>query len=273
MNLVEMTKKVAIAIVVSAVLAPLALSGCMALLFSGGVGNIIRNARPAPDPHGPRITRARMKATEEIEAALTAIDSQAGFTSYATSTDDRCYKGENNWKIKDGYAHRCTVRMTRFYGLNGDFRAHVLGLEDSLASSGWQMPRSTSADLPPTTFREMFERYYDVYCSGTRIAVFGSGPVTQPRCEVSRLPRSSSDGYRKADLVLWIECAEREDGHHFMMDLTQRVPVGALFKEHDRKFNLYSKTDLQDVEALVQRITSSHRYVVSVTVQRTYFEN
>ena len=267
------TKTVAIGIIAFAVMAAMTLTACTTLLFSGGAGNIVRNLKPAPDVNGPSITHKRVKATGEIKAALAVVDAGAGFTSYATSTDDRCYKGENDWKIKEGYAHRCTVRETRFYGMSGDFRANMLGLEDLLASGGWQLPRSSLPEQPPASFREMFTKYYDVYCTGNRIAVFGSGPVVGPQCEVSRLPRSASDGYKKGDLVLWIEYAERGEGNPFMMDFMQKVPIGGLFKESDPTFNLYEKRNLQDVPALVRDIASSHRYAVSVTVQNTYFEN
>jgi hypothetical protein len=266
-------KKVALAIVAFAAVVTLTLTGCAALLFSGGAGNVIRNLKPAPDVESRTITRKRLRATEAVEAALATLDAGTGFTSYATSTDDRCYKGENDWKIKEGYAHRCTVRITRFHGMSGDFRANMLGLEHLLEADGWQLPRSTFADLPPATFREMFATYYDVHCSGNQIAVFGSGRIARPTCEVSRLPRSRSDGYRKSNLVLWIECAERGESNLFMMDFVQRVPIGALFKERDRNFNLYQKTNLQEVEAQFREITASHRYVLSVTVQETYFEN
>jgi hypothetical protein len=250
------TKKVAIAIGASAAVVTLTLSGCMTLLFSGGVGNVVRNLKPAPDVEGRTITRKRLRATEEVEAALAAVDAGTALTSYATSTDDRCYQGENDWKIKDGYAHRCTVRMTRFYG-SDEFRRHVLGLEDQLASSGWQ--------LPPATFREMFATYYDVYCRGQRIAVFGVGPITPMQCEVSKLPRSGSDEYKKGHLVLWIEGAERGERNLVRMGFLQSMPVGIR--------TLYEKKNLQNVETLIQDITTSQRYVLSVTVAKTYFEN
>src|SRR5262245_39637409 len=86
-----------------------------------------------PDPESRSVIRARVKATKEVEDSLAVLDTSTGFSSYATSTDDRCYKGENNWKIKDGFANRCTVRITRFYGIGDDFRAQRLGLEDVLA--------------------------------------------------------------------------------------------------------------------------------------------
>jgi hypothetical protein len=260
---VRSTKGIATAIVVLAPAATLLLSGC-SLLFSGGPGNIVRNLKSAPDAESPAIARERLRATEEIEAALAAVDAGSGFTSYATATGDRCYKGENDWKITDGYAHRCTVRTTRFYGMSGDFRAQMLGLEDLLASGGWQPPRSLP-DLPPATFREMFATYYDRYCSGNRIAVFGVGVDPLP-CEVSKLPRSGSNGYKKGHLVLWIECAERGESDLYMMDLMQRGP-------RDREPNLYQKTSLQDVAAQVREITASDRYVVAVTIEQTYFEN
>jgi hypothetical protein len=266
---VSAMRKVALAIVAFAALAALTLSGCETLLFSGGVGNIIRNHTPAPDVNGQALTRKRLEASEDLKAALAFLDAGTALASYATSTDDRCYKGENNAKITDGYAHRCTVRMTRFYGMSGDFRAQMIGVEDLLASAGWQMPRSISADLPPPTFREMFVQYYDVWCRGSHIAIFGSG-VVAPTCEISKLPRSGSNGYRKGHLALWIECAERGESNLFMMDLMQKVPTG---KEYSPEYILYEKTDVQDLKAVVEGITASHRYVISVTVQETYFEN
>lgn len=260
-------KKVGILIVALTALFPLALTGCMSLLFSGGVGNIIKNHKPAPDVDGETITRKRLRATEEIAAALAVLDARSGLTSYATGSDDRCDKGENDAFTRDGYAHRCTVRMTRFYGTSGNFRTHMLGLEDLLAASGWQLPRST--------FHEMFANYYDVYCDGPRIAVFGAGPGVRPQCEVSKLPRSASDGYKKGALILWIEYGERGGDTLYvtdMMNIMQRVPI-TTFKEGDRKFDLYHKQDLQNVGALVEDITAAHQYVLSVTIQDTYFEN
>ena len=252
------TKKVTrLAIVVLAAVFTPMLSGCLSLLFSGGVGNIYRNLKPAPEAEGRTLTRKRERATRDAEAALAFVDTAPGLTSYATSTDDRCYKGENDWKITDGFAHRCTVRTTRFYGTSGDFKSQLLGLEDLLASGGWQMPRST--------FRSMFATYYDRYCPTPHIALFGVG-VGQPSCEVSRLPRTGSEGYRKGRIGLWIECAERGQDNFSMMDVMQKGPnVG--------RSSFFQKTKLQDVNVQVQDITATHRYVISVTVEETYFEN
>jgi hypothetical protein len=50
------------------------------------------------------------------------------------------------------------------------------------------------------------------------------------------------------------------------------VPV-TLYKEGDPKFDLYKKQNLQNVNALIEDITASHPYVLSVTLQKTYFEN
>lgn len=49
------TKRVAIGIVGFAAVGCLTLAGCMTLLFSGGVGNIVKNLKPAPDVDGRRI--------------------------------------------------------------------------------------------------------------------------------------------------------------------------------------------------------------------------
>jgi hypothetical protein len=119
----------------------------------------------------------------------------------------------------------------------------------------------------------MFVTYYDVWCTGRRIAVFAASPIPPMRCEPSKLPHVGSDGYKKGKLVLWLEFAERGQDNLFMMDMVQRVPVGGIFKDSDRRYNLYQQTSLQDVQAVARNVTASHDYVLSVTVEQTYFEN
>lgn len=72
------TKRVAIGIVGFAAVGCLTLAGCMTLLFSGGVGNIVKNLKPAPDVDGRRITRKRAEATQAVESALAAVERQSG---------------------------------------------------------------------------------------------------------------------------------------------------------------------------------------------------
>lgn len=57
-----------------------------------------------------------------------------------------------------------------------------------------------------------------------------------------------------------------------MMNIMQRVPI-AIYKEGNRRLDLYHKQSLQDVGALVEDITAAHQYVLSVTIQKHYFEN
>lgn len=265
-------KKMTFASVAFSIVATLLLSGCKTLLFSGGVGNAVKNLKPAPDIAGRSIAGARLKATEEVAAALVAVDAGTGFTSYATSTDDRCYKGVNDLWIKDGYAYRCTVRWTRFYGMSGSFRTQMIGLEDLLGSNGWQLWRSGYPEYQPVTFRGTFASQ-DAACGPQRIAVFGYGDMVRSTCDPSKLPRVRSDGYEQGKLRLWIEYQERDQVPEHMMDFMQRVDIGGEYKQHDRKYNLYTKSNLQDVSARVREILELHPYAVSVTVEKIYFEN
>lgn len=269
-------KNIAAAIAASAVLVTLTLPGCKSLLASGSFGNFAKNLKPAPEVSGPAITRKRLRAIDEVESALAAADASAGFTSYATSSDDRCYKGENEWFVRDGYAHRCTLRMTRFYGMSGDFRDQMIAFEDHLVTGGWRLPRAAPGEVPSGSFRDVFENYYDRHCRAPRIAVFNG---SQPSCEISSLPRSQTSGYRKGELSLWIEYAERGESDAYMssdvymMELVQSAPTGSAFKQEDARYNLYQNTSVQDVKARVREITQAHSYVVSITVEKIYFEN
>lgn len=257
---------IATAVFAFATLVTPALSGC-SLLFYEGLGNIAKNHKPAPDVAGRRITRKRLQAMEEIEAALAVVDAGAPFTSYATAADDRCDKGENNLLTRDGYAYRCTLRMTHFYGASGDFGRIVLGFEDLIVSSGWQPPRPS--------FRETLASHYDRYCRGQRIAIFGAERGVDSLCDVSQLRPCGVEVYKMGGLSLWVMCGERGVSTLYvrdLMDVLQRVPI-TLFKEGDPKFDLYKKQSLQNVNALLEDIGASHQYVFSVTIQKTYFEN
>jgi len=111
-----------------------------ALIFvamSGGIRSIILNVKARPDPDSPKLKRNRTQLEEQIGANFSRVVPSEGFVHYETSRQDTCYDGANNWKHMDGFAHRCTLLVTNFYGLDGDFRKNMLDFERALFAAGW----------------------------------------------------------------------------------------------------------------------------------------
>lgn len=102
--------------------------------LNGGVMNTIQKYMPQPNPESASLQSYRRTLEEQIDAELTRIGSMSGVSSYATAKDDKCYSGQNNFKVSQGFAHRCTLRITRFFGFEGDFR----DFEKTLLTSGWR---------------------------------------------------------------------------------------------------------------------------------------
>src|SRR5262245_17249871 len=97
-------------------------------VFSGGFTGMRNRRIPAPDIRSASFISRRTAMKNDIETTFNTVDNYAGFTMYAISIHDRCYQGEYNWKTVDKYAHRCELRVTHFYGFNGDFRTKMIDL-------------------------------------------------------------------------------------------------------------------------------------------------
>jgi hypothetical protein len=232
----------------------LPLTGCLNILMSGGVGNTIKNTKPAPDIHSSKLVAKRMATQKTIEANLDALEISDGPAKYATSTHDRCYKGQNNYKVQDGYAYRCTFHVTRYYGMNGDFRAQMMAYEKLLRANGWRAPTSN--------LEKIMTDFYDWNYNG-QDPTFRK--IYRRRFLVSDLPRPY-EGYRKDNLVLFFDYAERETTNLLPLDLAQQVSFDTLSETYDRK-------DLQNTRAVFEEITKTHQYVVLISIQGTYFQN
>lgn len=249
-----MDPKKQVAITGLAIIAALLLAGCS--LLSVTIGNSIRNSKSAPDANSASITRKRAKLTRAMEADFGALGAGTDFVRQAIATDDRCYKGENDWKVQSGFAHRCTIRITHFYGMNGDFPAKMIGLENLLSANGWTLPRAS--------ITELLTGYYDKFCGSRRMAVFGRGAIT-PSCSLAELSKPH-ERYTKRNLELFISFAEKEAKDLSRMDDVQSINWSTPVLTYDKK-------EFQNVRVLFQEMTQSYQYVLAVSIQATYFEN
>jgi hypothetical protein len=229
--------------------------GLLLVSFSGGVASTLLNAQPAPNMQSSHLVSSRQQATSVLHASLAQLESANGLVSQGTSLHDVCYKGRNSWQQRDGYAHRCTYRITNFYGFNGDFKQRLLDFEQKLDGIGWRS--DDAADHP---LQAILRDYYDQYYGDKNpqmSAKFGGHYL------VSNLPTPS---YAKDDQTMQLGYAEAQTTDVSGLKFIQNVSGATSLTTYDNK-------TFQDVDQLFQAITASNTYVLAVSVQQTYYQN
>jgi hypothetical protein len=223
--------------------------GALAVQMNGGIVNTIRNLKPRPDLNDVAIKSDRKALEAAIEGALQPIGTNRGFTAYATSKDDRCYEGQNNYKVTEGFAHRCTLRLTRFYGFDGDFRQKMIDLEKTLIDAGWKNGLSYYPQASEHNMENMMIDYYDRY--------YGRNYLTVEKI-------ATPIGYHTSTLKLEIGWAEKETRDLSRLESNQRIRSSTQF---------YERHELQSADQLFNKATQDHRYFVGIAIYGHYFEN
>jgi hypothetical protein len=185
----------------------------------------------------------REAATVEVNKSFNELQNILHYNYYETATNDVCFKGQNNWKVWDGYAYRCSLRITKFYGFNGDFRQQMVDFEKKNLSAGWK-PYSE----PDNPCEKMLKVYYDPY----------------PEKLVSNLPNFDCR-YEKDGLLLEPGFAEKETRDFSRLDYNQRVSGSTLDV-------IYFEENFQDSSLVIKKITNTDRYVLVISIQIDYFQ-
>lgn len=220
------------------------------VILNGGIYGTILNLKPRPNPDSPGIKRDRTKLEADIDAAFQRVAANSNFAYYETSKDDACYDGVNNFKIGDGYAHRCTLRVTRFYGFDGDFRQKMIDFEKGIIAAGWHFELGNGDGRythPSDSMESYMLNYFDTRPYGTVDHV--AGPL----------------GYSKGAFDLRIKWAER--------NTTDRHSLQYLQGATDNMSRYYKQQSLQDIDDLFSRVTRDHRYLLAIAIDGNYFEN
>ncbi len=219
------------------------------LIFNGGIEGLISNLKPAPDPNSSAMNARREAAIAEIDQSFDELQNILHYNYYETAAHDYCSRGSNSWKRSDGYAYRCSLRITKFYGFNGDFRQQMINFEQNIINAGWEGP-----PYEPNPMRKMLEEYYDHY------TIYQSGNLV-----VSNLPGFECD-YGKGRLSLELEFAEKETHSFILLNAVQEVS-GQSYDE------IYDEKDFQDSSLVIQKISDTDRFVLVISIQKTYFQN
>jgi hypothetical protein len=217
-------------------------SACGGLL--GGEDN-----GPPPDPLAAPIREARAAATKAADEALEDAASAVGGTVVARASEDDCYEGQNNYKVHDGYDHRCTIRRAVVAGFDGDFRERIRLLDRRLFAAGWGCYR----DPCPETLSGNVDAYWDL-----RKQESGGGDPP-----ISSLPTTSP--YERGDQYLDVAYIGHDRGSRATLERFHRRMRGGLFTSYERARPFA-------VDAALER-ASRHEYVVAFAVETDYFED
>lgn len=153
----------------------LAFAGVYALTiyaFSGGEDAWRASRQPTPSLTDSAIIGRRDAAVNVINADLDAVVKPLALTAGRSGASASCTEGQHNWKIKDDYAHSCSVWAGRFGGFSGDFPSFAAELDSALANAGWHNESEISS---------LVERYQD------NVKRFKTGKTSRKQAELQAL--------------------------------------------------------------------------------------
>lgn len=190
-----------------------------------------------------------MDAVAVADRALDDAVEQLGGRVVGRASDDACYSGQNNWKVHDGYDHRCTIRRGVVVGFDGDFRQRIVALDERLLDAGWLCYAKPCDETLTSLLREYW---------AFRAAQYGGRPFP-----ISVLP--SSVPYEREGLFLEIDYVGADPSGRGSLEGFHRRQRGGFSASYERSRPL-------DVAAVLDR-GESFAYLVALAVERDYFES
>lgn len=197
----------------------------------------------------------REAVVDEIKSSFLEIEGLLPFEEYATSTHDRCHRGDNNLYRSDFYSNHCGYRITKFYGLNGDFRQLMLNFEEELIEHGWEV-EEYAKENPMVSLMKDFDRNY-----GNKL-LYEDGIY-----DVSNLG-SSIAKYIKNDQEFRVEFAEKSTTDFQDIEYIQNEESG-IAAAHET----YEVKNFQNNPELFNKIVNENRYMIAISIQKEYYEN
>ncbi|MGI8425335.1 MAG: hypothetical protein ACR2M4_01800 [Actinomycetota bacterium] len=209
------------------------------IYMSGGFSGWISNLKSSPSPSELRDeSRAAMA---RLAKDLKRIESN-GLVFFDEARHDYCYEGLNDFKVQSDYSNRCDVRITRYYGFNGEFRPTIQKLESHIGKLGW-----SAESLLDRTLALYFDRYVE---------------AGKPRL-VSDLPTRR---FSKKDLLLDMEYGQKETKFLTELRYAQNVKGASLHETFEKKKSV-------DADSLFLEILKDYEFVLAISVQARYFDN
>ena len=156
-----MLKKAIIGASVAILMVLLVGYGMVYVAFSGGLSGAISNLKSAPDPESPELRSARDEARKRILLAAEQFETAAPFLKqHSADETSECRKGQNNWKVHEGFAYRCTLQVVVLFGFDGEFRERAIALDGRIRNLDWEQFGLLSME-------DVLHSYYDRYYGKT----------------------------------------------------------------------------------------------------------
>ena len=213
-------------------------------------------ASAPPDFEDGALVKLRASAAAKARSAVDSLVTLSGGRLLGRASYDGCYKGQQNYKVDDGYAYRCSVRAVGVVGLSGDFRRRIVALEVRLFASGWAFCPGCGPEYSQKYgLSGLLAEYWDFRVSLATPAV----PFS-----ISTLP-TPGDSYEKGELLLTFAYGDRNLYGREKLELAHRMWRGGVFRSNERVRPL-------DVRAVLARAIAGEHLVV-VAVEIDYYEN
>jgi len=200
------------------------------------------------------IVKARNAAKREVPKYFKQIEEVGAFQPGDTSSADKCFSGQNNSKVFQGYAWRCGYVMTKLYGFNGDFKESMLELHNVLAR---KVNYADDNSIP-----DRIKNYYDM--RHWKVAPAGRSGDDHT---VSDMP----------DMHLYTR-----DGQYFLLNAFEQKTKYYQYDSYDHQQgavgyssgleNVYIEREQYDTERAVKKMLDKHDYVIQAYIYDIYWE-
>ncbi|GAB3623284.1 hypothetical protein GCM10027418_13660 [Mariniluteicoccus endophyticus] len=128
-----------------------AIAGALCLVVAASGCGLFHD--PPVDPQSPKVAQAREQATADLVRRID--DLGAGWAPAGeASISHRCEQGQHNWKIDDPWDNRCSVTVSKVFGVHSDYPGVVDSLSPKVDAQGW-------APGGQWSLRDIKTNYYD----------------------------------------------------------------------------------------------------------------
>jgi hypothetical protein len=195
------------------------LTGCVEVMGPSGPSG------PPPDPMGAEIVSLRESGARKADRALAQATRLLGGEVLGRASNDRCWEGQRNWKVDDGYDYRCALRRVVVVGVDGDFRKLIARFDRRLFAAGWECGRyGSSCESNSFLANDYWEMRRAERIPGQPYPVW-------------KLP-TKSDGYARGDLDLLVDYAGTVRHSTFALESATHMFYGFPFHEDDRPLDV-----------------------------------
>lgn len=229
----------------------------VALLVLSGM--YVFNRHSAPVASSGAIKQKRADAVSKLRLNFGELQKRWNYQYYSTATSDACYVGQNNWKVHQGFHNRCTYRIIRFYGYDGDFKQAAISLDSQLKKMGWSEKAGSLGGLVPV-ISDYYDKYYGP--NAQKLSTYPNGYT------ISDLP-TIIEGYQKDGLLFSMDYAEKG-----ISDPKVKLTFGEIQDPIYASLDFtFENNDHQDIAKLYKDITSTHQLMFAIALNTDYFNN